>query len=230
MNSMAYSILIKLHIRCHHCHTHSPYSLYNIGGRPEGSGGGGGNLEIILVRVWEPVFWIRPQSYTWPLKKTAYSCTFCTWFHTKLTYSYTVLWINIPFHILCYMLISLQMTLVMRTPALCKCEHKGLTSVRAKTCAFCMHGCQKILAIQMPKIRKSGHSHVYFLFKKRGLSYTWQRWKGGYSAHPYYDKYRELPPPPPRPPQGCYICLNYNFQIACRSNKETINTGIHSRA
>ena len=32
------------------------------------------------------------------LKNQAYSYT---WFHRKLTYSYTVLWIYIPFHILC---------------------------------------------------------------------------------------------------------------------------------
>ena len=30
---------------------------------------GGGNLEVILVRVCEPVFQNLPHSYTWPLKK-----------------------------------------------------------------------------------------------------------------------------------------------------------------
>ena len=35
------------------------------------------------------------------LKNPAYSYT---WFHRKLTYSYTVLWIYIPFHIFCYWL------------------------------------------------------------------------------------------------------------------------------
>ena len=47
----------------------------------------------------ESVFWNQPQWYTPPLEKTlAYSYT---WFHRKLTYSCTVLWIYIPLHIYC---------------------------------------------------------------------------------------------------------------------------------
>ena len=46
--------------------------------------------------------------------------------------------------------------------------------------------------------RKIG-SFIYFLLKKGGQSYTWQRWKGGtiQHAHPYYAIYSKLPPPPP---------------------------------
>ena len=57
-----------------------------------------GGLCVILIRVWESIFWNQPQSYTRPLKTPSYSYT---WFNRKLTYSYNVLWINIPFHILC---------------------------------------------------------------------------------------------------------------------------------
>ena len=57
-----------------------------------GGGGGGGNSRVILARVCKAVFWIQPQSYNWPLKKT------CTRFHRKLTNSYTILEINIPFY------------------------------------------------------------------------------------------------------------------------------------
>ena len=62
------------------------------------------------------------------------------------------------------------MTLIMREAALCKCENKVLTSIRAKN--MCMYiGCQQIWAIQMLKIRKSGHSYTFFFFffKKRGV-------------------------------------------------------------
>ena len=61
------------------------------------------------------------------------------------------------------------MTLIMREAALCKCENKVLTSIRAKN--MCMYiGCQQIWAIQMLKIRKSGHSYTFFFFfLKKGV-------------------------------------------------------------
>ena len=51
-------------------------------------GGGGGNLGLIVVRVFEPVFRNLPHSYTWPLKKWAYSYTRSS---EMLTHSYTAL-------------------------------------------------------------------------------------------------------------------------------------------
>ena len=62
-------------------------------------------------------------------------------------YSFTVLWINIPFH------------------AKNMCIYMG---VRKFGPFIYQH--QKIALF------------IYILFKKRGLSYTWQPWKGGYSA------------------------------------------------
>ena len=59
-----------------------------------------------------------------------------------------------------------------------------------------IHGCQKSLAIQMPKLRKRA-IHILSLLKKGGL-YLAALKKGGYSgAYPYYVLHRELPPPPP---------------------------------
>ena len=63
-----------------------------------------------------------------------------------------------------------------------------------------IHGIQKSLAIQMPKLRKRDiHNTFFFLKKKRGFIPGGAE-KGGYSgAHPYYVIHRELhPPPPPR--------------------------------
>ena len=51
-------------------------------------GGGGGNLGVILVRVFEPVFRNLSQSYTWPLKKRYHSYTRSS---EMLTHSYTAL-------------------------------------------------------------------------------------------------------------------------------------------
>ena len=60
-----------------------------------------------------------------------------------------------------------------------------------------IHGIQKSLAIQMPKLRKQDIHNLYFLFffkKKRGFIPGGAE-KGGYSgAHPYYVIHRELPP------------------------------------
>ena len=50
--------------------------------------GVGGNLGVIVVRVFEPVFRNLPHSYTWPLKKRTHSYTRSS---EMLTYSYSAL-------------------------------------------------------------------------------------------------------------------------------------------
>ena len=62
---------------------------------PTGCVGGGGNLGVIVVRVFEPVFWNLPQSYlTWTLKKRTHLYTRSS---EMLTHSYTALWFLYPF-------------------------------------------------------------------------------------------------------------------------------------
>ena len=67
-----------------------------------GRGGGGGSAGPwglgVTQGVCEPVFKKKPIINLVFEKHPAYSYT---WFHRKLTYSYTVLLINIPFHVLC---------------------------------------------------------------------------------------------------------------------------------
>ena len=60
-----------------------------------------------------------------------------------------------------------------------------------------IHGCQKSLAIQMPKLRKRAINILSF-FKKRGfIPGGAENGGGGYSgAHLYYVMHRELPPLP----------------------------------
>ena len=59
-------------------------------GRVVGAAGGegGGNLEVILIRVCEPIFRKLLHSYTWPLKKRTHSYNLAS---KMLTYSYTAL-------------------------------------------------------------------------------------------------------------------------------------------
>ena len=52
-------------------------------------GGGAGNLGVIVVQVFEPIFRNLPHSYTWPLKKQTHSYTRSP---EMLTHSYTALW------------------------------------------------------------------------------------------------------------------------------------------
>ena len=69
-------------------------SKKNRGWRGAGGGGGGGgegeggNLEVIRIRVCEPIFRKLPHSYTWPLKKRTHSYNLAS---KMLSYSYTAL-------------------------------------------------------------------------------------------------------------------------------------------
>ena len=56
--------------------------------KPSWVGVGAGNLGVIVVRVFEPVFRNLPQSYTWPLKKRTHSYIRSS---EMLTHSYTAL-------------------------------------------------------------------------------------------------------------------------------------------
>ena len=59
-----------------------------------------------------------------------------------------------------------------------------------------IHGIQKSLAIQMPKLRKRDIHNTFFFSKKKKRGFIpGGAEKGGYSgAHPYYVIHRELPP------------------------------------
>ena len=58
------------------------------------------------------------------------------------------------------------MTLVMRKTALCKCENKGLTSIRAKIWAYTW--VSEKFSHSNAKTQKTGHSNTFFI-KKGGL-------------------------------------------------------------
>ena len=87
--------------RCHYKYKLSHYSWSTAASRtinvkPDfnslgfilGGRGGGGNLGVIVVRVFEPVFRNLPHSYTWPLKKRTHSYTRSS---EMLAHSYTAL-------------------------------------------------------------------------------------------------------------------------------------------
>ena len=71
------------------------------------------------------------------------------------------------------------MTLIMRKPDQSNCENKNLTGISVSEKYVHIHGCQKIWAFLIPKIR----SFIYFLFQK-GVGYhiPGGAEKGGYSA------------------------------------------------
>ena len=82
----------------------------------------------------------------------------------------------------------------MRKTALCKCENKGLTNIRAKIWAYTW--VSEKFGHSNAKTQKTGRAiHILSLLKKRGGGIHGGAEKGGYSgAHPYYVIHRELPP------------------------------------
>ena len=72
------------------------------------------------------------------------------------------------------------MTLVMRKKtALCKCENKGLTSIRAKIWAYTWMS--EKFGHSNAKTQKTGHSYTFFI--KKGCLYLAALKKGVVRAH-----------------------------------------------
>ena len=71
---------------------------------------------------------------------------------------------------------------LMRKTALCKCENKGLTNIRATIWAYTWVS-EKFGHFQMPKLRKRA-IHILSLLKKKGGGYTLAALKkGSIQAH-----------------------------------------------
>ena len=65
-----------------------------------------------------------------------------------------------------------------------------------------IHGIQKSLAIQMPKLTKRDIHNTFFFLKKRGGLYLAALKKGGIRAHIRTMSYIGSYPPPPPPPEN----------------------------
>ena len=145
-------------------------SIVSVGRGGGGGGAGAGVTGVILVRVCEPVFQNLPHSYTWPLKKRTHSYT---WSSKMLTYSYTALWFFVP--IFCWLLDKYQSIHVISRG---KAASKILWA--KNMCIYQDVGPQDVRKMGpfTQESRKIG-LFIYFLLKKGGQSYTWQRWKRG---------------------------------------------------
>ena len=69
---------------------------------------------------------------------------------------------------------------LMRKTALCKCENKGLTNIRAKIWAYTW--VSEKFGHSNAKTQKTGHSYTFFIKKKGGV-YMAALKKGGIRAH-----------------------------------------------
>ena len=132
-----------------------------------GGGGGGGTLGIILVRVWDPVLRNLPHSYTWPLKKQTYSYTGSS---EMLTHSYAAHWFFLPIYKHVLLVVRQILQAIPR-------EQAALKISKWKICAYTRKS-ERSGALHIP-IKKNRVSHILFVEKKWGYSYTWQRWKRG---------------------------------------------------
>ena len=91
---------------------------------------------------------------------------------------------------------------------------ENLLYVNMKTKAWRVHGCQKIWAIQMPKIRKSGHSYTFFV--KRGVyQIPGGAEKGLYGTHIRTMSYIGGTPPPP-PPRITQVRVTISLSLSRR--------------
>ena len=105
----------------------------------------------------------------------------------------------------------LQVTLITRKPAVCKCENKGMTGIWAKNMCIYM-GVRKFGPFQFQKSRRS---YTFFFLKKKRVSYTWVRWKMGlFDTHIRTMSYR-VPTSEVLNHLLCRICWNENRSLQC---------------
>ena len=84
------------------------------------------------------------------------------------------------------------MSLIMRKPALCKCENKGLTGIFAKNMCLYM-GVRTFGPFQFPK---SGQSYTFFFLKKGVYHIPGALIKGLFGTHIRTMSYIGNSPPP----------------------------------
>ena len=160
-----------------------------------GEGGGGGNLEVIVVRVCEPEFRNPPHSYTWPLKKTGPLVYLIVWNVDQFIYC---LWFLYPFIGGSSQFIEYK-------------ENKQPRKISQRKYTH-IPGCQKSGAYHI-RIKKNRVSHLLFVEKRGPVMYLAALKKGAIRhAHPYYAIYRKLhPPTPTTPPPPCTPVISYSI-------------------